>query len=346
MLASILVSTALVVGLQTQSTAPTTKPAQGAPTTRQAAPAAKPAAASTSATVQARAKSIPATAVAAGNFNTLVTALQAADLVTALEGTGPFTVFAPTDEAFAKLPPGTVEMLLKPENKAKLIDVLTYHVVPGKVVAADVTKLRFAETLEGQRIDIVTKDGKVLVDGAEVVKTDIACSNGVIHVIDRVILPVDLVIPQVAANAGTFNTLLAAAKAAGLVEVLSSEGPFTVFAPTDEAFAKLPKGTVESLLQPENKAKLVEILTYHVVPGRIYSDEVVAVTEAPTVLGRNLPIAAANGVVTVGGAKVVAVDIEASNGVIHVVDAVILPGAASGSAADAPKSTKPGNAAN
>jgi uncharacterized surface protein with fasciclin (FAS1) repeats len=136
-------------------------------------------------------KDIVDTAVAAGSFKTLATALQAADLIETLKGAGPFTVFAPTDDAFAKLPAGTVESLLKPENKAKLVKILTYHVVPGKVLAADVVKLTSAKTVEGSEVTIKVTDGKVTVDGATVVKTDILASNGVIHVIDSVIIPKD-----------------------------------------------------------------------------------------------------------------------------------------------------------
>jgi uncharacterized surface protein with fasciclin (FAS1) repeats len=131
-------------------------------------------------------KDIVDTAVAAGSFKTLAKALTAAGLVETLKGTGPFTVFAPTDEAFAKLPAGTLEALLK--DKAKLTAILTYHVVPGKVMAADVAKLHAASTVQGQSITIDTAHG-VKVDNANVVKTDIVCSNGVIHVIDSVILP-------------------------------------------------------------------------------------------------------------------------------------------------------------
>lgn len=129
--------------------------------------------------------------VAAGNpdFETLVAAVKAAGLAETLSGTGPFTVFAPTDEAFAKLPPGTLESLLKPENKDKLVAILTYHVVPGKVTAADVVKLDTATTVNGQAADITVTDGKVKVDAANVTATDVAASNGVIHVIDAVILP-------------------------------------------------------------------------------------------------------------------------------------------------------------
>jgi uncharacterized surface protein with fasciclin (FAS1) repeats len=138
---------------------------------------------------QAYAADIVDTAVAAGNFKTLVAAVQAAGLVDTLKGTGPFTVFAPTDEAFAKLPAGTVDDLLKPENKDKLVAILTYHVVPGKVMAADVTgKKTMAKSVQGGEITVDGTNG-VKVDSATVVQADIAASNGVIHVIDAVIMP-------------------------------------------------------------------------------------------------------------------------------------------------------------
>ncbi|MEL7450893.1 MAG: fasciclin domain-containing protein [Pseudomonadota bacterium] len=134
-------------------------------------------------------KDIVDTAVAAGSFNTLAAALKAAGLVDTLKGDGPFTVFAPTDAAFAKLPEGTVEMLLKPENKDKLIAVLTYHVVPGAVDAAAVTKLNSAKTVNGKAVNISTDSGSVKINDATVVKADIGTSNGIIHVVDTVILP-------------------------------------------------------------------------------------------------------------------------------------------------------------
>jgi transforming growth factor-beta-induced protein len=129
------------------------------------------------------------TAVSADDFNTLVAAVKAAGLVETLKGEGPFTVFAPTDEAFGKLPQGTVEDLLKPQNKHKLVSILTYHVVPGKVMAADVVNLSHAKTVNGQSLSIKTYGSTVRVDNANVIKTDIECSNGVIHVIDTVVLP-------------------------------------------------------------------------------------------------------------------------------------------------------------
>jgi len=134
-------------------------------------------------------KDIVDTAVAAGDFKTLATALKAAGLVDTLKGKGPFTVFAPTDEAFAKLPAGTLTSLLKPENKAKLTSILTYHVVAGDVKAAEVVKLTTAKTVNGQAVAINAREGMVMIDGAHVVKTDIAASNGTIHVIDSVLMP-------------------------------------------------------------------------------------------------------------------------------------------------------------
>lgn len=139
--------------------------------------------------IGAQAKDIVDTAVSAGQFNTLVAAVKAAGLVETLKGDGPFTVFAPTDEAFAKLPEGTVESLLKPENKDKLVAVLTYHVVPGKIMSGDIAgKTAMVATVQGGKLDVNATDG-VKVDGASVVAADVEASNGVIHVIDAVVLP-------------------------------------------------------------------------------------------------------------------------------------------------------------
>jgi len=129
------------------------------------------------------------TAVAAGSFKTLVAAVGAAGLVETLKGAGPFTVFAPTDDAFAKLPKGTVESLILPENKTKLVEILTHHVVAGKVMAADVVKLTTASTVAGKSVAIAVKEGKVKIDDATVVTADVLCTNGVIHIVDSVILP-------------------------------------------------------------------------------------------------------------------------------------------------------------
>ena len=262
------------------------------------------------------------TAVSNKDFSTLVTAVTAAGLVETLKGKGPFTVFAPTNAAFAKIDPKALEALLK--DKAALSGVLTYHVVPGAVMAADVTKLTFADSVNGQRLPISTKMG-VSVGAAKVVTTDIKCSNGVIHVIDAVLMPETKDVVGVAVGAGQFNTLAKLIEAAGLFSTLQGAGPFTVFAPTDAAFAKLPKETVDSLLNPANKAKLAAILTYHVVPGRIFSDQAVKAGSAKTVQGQNVTIAVVDGKAKVNDANIVKTDINASNGVIHVIDTVILP---------------------
>lgn len=262
------------------------------------------------------------TAVAAGAFKTLVTAVQAAGLVETLKGPGPFTVFAPSDEAFAKVPADVLQGLLA--DKAKLTQVLTYHVVAGKVLAADAAKLAWAPTVQGSDLRVTQQGGGVQVDGANVVKADIACSNGVIHVIDRVILPrQDLVGTAVAAK--SFGTLVAAVQAAGLVEALQAKGPFTVFAPNDAAFAALPAGTVEGLLK--DKPALTRVLTYHVLPSRVLSTDLAEGTvEVKTLAGATLKVTKAkDGSVTVNGTKVIAADVLASNGVIHVLEAVVLP---------------------
>jgi transforming growth factor-beta-induced protein len=272
----------------------------------------------------AKDKDIVDTAVSAGSFKTLVAAVQAAELVDALKGEGPLTVFAPTDEAFAKLPKGTVEALLK--DKAKLQKILKYHVVAGRVMAADVVKLKAAKTLLGSSVRVDSGANGVAINSAKVVKADITCSNGVIHVIDTVLLPPadndakDLV--ETAVAAGSFKTLVAALQAAELVDALKGEGPLTVFAPTDEAFAKLPRGTVEALLK--DKAKLQKILKYHVVSGRITSAQVVKVPSAKTLAGQSVHITSCQGV-KINNANVVKADIAASNGIIHVIDTVLLP---------------------
>jgi uncharacterized surface protein with fasciclin (FAS1) repeats len=264
-------------------------------------------------------KDIVDTAVEAGSFKTLVAAVQAAGLVETLKGKGPFTVFAPTDEAFAKLPKGTVEALLKDVQKLK--SILLYHVVPGSVLAADVMKLKEAKSALGPSITVEAGSGGVKVDGAKVVKTDIRTSNGVIHVIDSVILPKDIV--ETARKAGSFKTLLAAIEAAGLTETLRGAGPFTVFAPTDEAFAKLPKGTVEALLK--DVPKLKSILLSHVVPGSVLAADVLKLKEAKTAMGQSIAVQAGSAGVKVDGANVVKTDIRTSNGLIHVIDSVMLP---------------------
>jgi len=265
------------------------------------------------------------TAVAAGDFGTLVAAVQAAGLVDALRGEGPFTVFAPSDDAFAELPEGTVASLLEPENLDQLRSILTYHVVPGRLTAKDVVKGDYAATLNGQRVAFELDEGGVRVSGANVVATDVACSNGVIHVIDRVLLPNQRNVVETAVEAGKFETLAAALKAADLVGALSGEGPFTVFAPTDEAFAKLPEGTLASLLEPRNRDKLVAILKLHVVPTRLYAQDAITAGRTATLQGSTLRARIVDGKWKIDEASVILSDLDTSNGVIHVIDRVLLP---------------------
>jgi uncharacterized surface protein with fasciclin (FAS1) repeats len=275
-------------------------------------------------------KTIAEIAAADTSFSTLVTALSAAKLVETLKGAGPFTVFAPKNAAFAALPAGTLQALLAdPEGNLKKI--LLYHVVSGSVKAEAVVKLTKAATVNGKDITIEVKDGSVILNGkVKVIATDIAASNGIIHVIDAVLLPpADPVMPktiaEVAAADTSFSTLVTALSAAKLVETLKGAGPFTVFAPKNAAFAALPAGTVEALLaDPEGDLK--KILLYHVVSGSVKAEAVVKLTKAATVNGKDVTIEVKDGSVILNGkVKVIATDIEASNGIIHVIDAVLLP---------------------
>ena len=290
----------------------------------------------------AQAQTAPAdivdTAVAAGSFNTLVAAVQAAGLVETLKGEGPFTVFAPTDDAFAAIPKETLDALLA-DPSGDLTQILLYHVVPGKVMAADVTDGLEATTAQGGTVKFTVADGAVKINDATIVTTDIETSNGVIHVIDAVIMPpsgeetaaaapaeeaelADIV--DTAVSAGSFTTLVAAIQAAGLVDTLKGEGPFTVFAPTDDAFAALPSATLDALLA-DPSGDLTQILLYHVVPGKVMAADVTDGLEATTAQGGTVKFTVADGKVLINDATIVTTDIETSNGVIHVIDAVILP---------------------
>ena len=265
------------------------------------------------------------TAVAAGQFTTLASLLQKAGLVDTLATGGPFTVFAPTDAAFAKVPKATLDALAA--DPAKLKAVLLYHVVPGRVTAADVVKLTSAKTAEGRSLGIKVVNGSVFVDGAQVTTPDVEATNGVIHVIDSVLIPKEATAPktivQTAVAAGSFKTLASLLKKAGLVGTLQGKGPFTVFAPTDAAFAKLPKATLAALAN--NKAKLRSVLLYHVVKGNVSAAKVVTLRSAKTLNGKAVSIRVNGGNVLVGGARVTTADVKASNGVIHVVNKVLIP---------------------
>jgi len=257
-------------------------------------------------------KDIVDTAVAAGNFTVLAEALGKAGLVDALKGDGPFTVFAPTDDAFAKLPDGTLDKLTKEELTA----ILTYHVVASEVPSSAV-KAGPVKMLSGISAFLGTEGG-VTINGAKVTTPDIEATNGVIHVIDTVILPPNLV--DAAKLAGGFSTLISAVGTAELGEALSDpEATLTVFAPTDDAFAKLPDGTVAGL----TKDQLANILKYHVVAAQVLSTELTA-GEVTMLNGGKVTVDLTDGV-KINESKVVLADVVTTNGVIHVIDTVLLP---------------------
>lgn len=274
-----------------------------------------------------------------GQFKTLVAAVKAAGLVETLKGDGPFTVFAPNDHAFARLPKGTVENLLKPENKERLKSILTFHVVGDAKTSCSLRSGEIA-TVNGAHLRVKRWGNHLFLNSnyARVREADVRFSNGIVHVIDKVMLPPrkkteftstakepkEMDIVDTAVAAGKFKTLAAALKSAGLIETLKSKGPFTVFAPTDEAFAKLPKGTVENLLKPENRDKLVSILKYHVISGKVASTDITE-GKAKTVSGKSVRLKLKNDVVMVNKAQVTKADVSANNGIIHIIDTVLIP---------------------
>lgn len=266
------------------------------------------------------------TAVAAGRFERLVAALEVSGLDAALDGNQRFTVFAPTDAAFEQLPTDALRsLLLLPEKADDLELILLHHVFAGDLLAADVVQLDNFATLSDQRLDVSVEPSGVFLDDARIVVTDIPCSNGVIHVIDRVLMPNTSTILETAIDAGGFETLAFAVQAADLFDTLQGPGPFTVFAPTNDAFASVPVQILRRLLFPDNQPLLQRVLTFHVVPGRLYAEDVVQMGSLTTLQGSTLDVQVVNGEVFVGGAKVVLADLEARNGNIHVIDGVLVP---------------------
>ncbi len=293
-----------------------------------------------------RSRDIVDNAVLANNVTTVVAAVKAADLVGTLKSAGPFTVFAPNNYAFLKLPAGTVDTLLKPENKSQLVDILTYHVVSGRYKSSDLTDGLVLKTVEGKTLKFHRDaSGKLTINGTAMVETaDVISSNGVTHVIDTVLMPSastyteegvevggalmmrSLDIVDNAVKASNVTTLVAAVKAADLVATLKGAGPFTVFAPENSAFAKLPAGTVETLLKPENKSQLVDILTYHVVAGRYKMADLKDGMTLTTVEGKMLTIKRTGDKIWINGAAMIETpDVISTNGVTHVIDSVLLP---------------------
>lgn len=342
---------------------------------------------------------------------TLVSAVLAADLAGTLSSEWPFTVFAPVNDAFAKLPAGTVETLLMEENIDLLRSILTYHVVPGKVMANDLTQGLTATTVQWDDVMLTHTNNAWYINSAKIIATDLVAGNGVVHVIDSVIMPpmsksevlntiyelrgdmdemmeakidtalmkydmivadmddahvaltnsklmiaIDMYIEEyemnsdvvamlsllkyeimadvaatdvvdVALGSDVHTTLVTAVVEAGLVDTLKSDGPFTVFAPINDAFAKLPAGTVESLLAQESKADLTNILTYHVVSGAYMASDITDGLMLETVNGDSLEFTITDGVVSINGmTTLLSTDILTSNGIVHVIDDVLIPG--------------------
>merc|ERR1712072_982937 len=231
---------------------------------------------------------------------------------------------------------------MKPENKKELVDILTYHVLPEAVLSTDLKASQAVKTVEGKMLD-VTKSGSLVRVGPSskdlknVIKADNLASNGVVHIIDGVLLPPSSTknIVQLAESVKDLSTLVAAVVAGDLADTLSSPGPFTVFAPTNKAFAALPAGTLTKLMKPENKKELVDILTYHVLPEKVLSTDLQASQAVKTVEGRLLQVTKSDGHVRVGASldskdlkSVTAADNLASNGVVHIIDGVLIPPAA------------------
>ncbi len=304
----------------------------------------------------------PAATAASNNpqLTTLVAAVKAAGLVDTLNGPGPFTIFAPANSAFAKLPAGTVDTLVKPENKATLTSILTYHVVAGKKLSSkDLAKMPSLTTVNGQKLAVKVSGKNITVNGStKVVLADVQVANGTVFIIDSVLMPaaatsaMPMATEEAAAKVGVpatgagslkgmaqdpaataasnnpaLTTLVAAVKAAGLVDTLNGPGPFTIFAPINSAFDKLPAGTVESLVKPENKATLTGILTYHVIGGKkLSSADLLKGGTFTTVNGGTLKITGSGSNLTINGkAMTVLADVQVANGTVHLIDSVLMP---------------------
>ncbi len=253
---------------------------------------------------------------------TLEAALIAAELVDDLSGEGPFTVFAPTDDAFAALPAGMLDALLANPTGA-LAEILLYHVAGTKALSTDLSDGQMITTLNGDSVTVKIADGSVYIDDAMVTVADIEADNGVIHVIDAVLLPTSNVVDVITASPA-HTTLEAALIAAELVDDLSGEGPFTVFAPTDDAFAALPEGMLDGLLANPT-GDLAKILLYHVASGKTMSADLSDGQTITTLHGGDLTVKIADSSLYINESMVIFTDIETDNGVIHVIDAVLLP---------------------
>lgn len=256
----------------------------------------------------------------------LVKLVSQAGLADTLSGKGPFTVFAPTDEAFSKLPKPVIHIITN--NKTALTDVLTYHVVSGTVKSTDLSNEQLAPSLFANhniRINIYGGGKVITADGSPVVVADQLASNGVIHVVSKVLFPIPFgTVTDTVAKEPMLSTLLTAVQKANLGSTLAGAGPFTVFAPTNRAFERLPPGTLNKLLA--NVTALADVLTYHVVKGTYYSAGLAAEQDVPTVEGKTVHIVKNGaGQVEVNKARVEVPNFSVTNGVVHIIDNVLIP---------------------
>jgi len=273
-----------------------------------------------------------------GNLRTFISLLAESGTSKLLQGDAKYTVFAPHDGAFNELDKAKLEELKRPENKGLLAAILSYHIVPGDFSAEVVKSQKFLPTMMGQRFSVSSGGTSIRVDQASMWKTDIACSNGVIHVIDSVLMPETNDVIDVLASAGSFKTLSQAFQTAGLMSTLEGAGPFTIFAPTDKAFEKLGQEQVQSLLQPRNHARLAALVNYHIAPGILYSDRLSMYPTIKTMHGDALHVTCDAQQWFVNNAQIVKSDVEAFNGIIHSIDAVLTPTAGTtASAAPSPR---------
>jgi len=278
-------------------------------------------------TIEAQGKNIVELAQSQSDLSTLVAALSAGGLTGTLSGKGPFTVFAPTNEAFAKIQPTALQALL--QNKATLDKVLEYHVIAADFRMKELMAVKVAKTLEGDTVKVDDPENKIVVNQANVLTADVAATNGYVHIIDSVLMPPSLPplplkvnIVQTAQRTADLSTLVAALSAGKLVDALEGKGPFTVFAPTNEAFAKIPQGTLTTLLK--NTKLLDQLLEYHVLSGAFTARDLIATKVVSTLEKEQLVVRNMNGVM-VNNAKVVTADVGASNGFVHIIDHVLVP---------------------
>lgn len=266
--------------------------------------------------------SLGAVANAAG-LNTLIKLVSLSEIK--LPHAEKVTIFAPSDAAFTKLPEETLEYLASPDGRSTLQSILSYHIVSGETRSNELLNKRSLLTLNGQDLDIQL-DGGLSISGAGVKIVDVPFDGGIVHVVDSVLIPESKSILELAAQTNELSTLVAAVTAAGIGDQLGSEnGPWTVFAPINSAFASLPDGILEELLESKNRARLIDLLGLHVIPGRISSNELLTNQRARSYFGNKIDFSIENGQLTVQGARIISSDIQASNGVVHLIDRVITP---------------------